>query len=85
MFTLLDWLTMSLAFIENEIFILFITVISDISTSVPGQKLKLFADDTNIFVTGRTLKELEDKANSHILNLNMWLIANKLHLNRPYG
>ena len=32
-------------------------------------------------LTGRTLQELEDKANSHILNLNMWLIANKLHLN----
>jgi len=61
--------------------LLFLLYINDISTSVPGQKLKLFADDTNIFITGRTLKELEDKANSHILNLNMWLIANKLHLN----
>ena len=83
--------------------LLFLLYINDISTSVPGQKLKLSADDTNIFITGRTLKELEDtiyiffccatiiwwikmciyiyKANSHILNLNMWLIANKLHLN----
>ena len=52
-----------------------------ISSSVPGQTLTLFGDDTNIFSTGRSLSELEDKANNHILKLHEWLIGNKLHLN----
>ena len=45
------------------------------------KKIKLFADDTNLFISASTVSELELKANFHIQNINQWLIANKLHLN----
>jgi len=40
-----------------------------------------YADDTNLFVSAKTMNELESKANSLLLNLDSWLKANKLHLN----
>ena len=48
---------------------------------VSGGNIKLFADDTNIFVTGKTLKELKEEANGQIILIDKWLTANKLHLN----
>jgi hypothetical protein len=43
--------------------------------AVSGEKLKLFADDTNLFVVV-IAKELNIQLNK----LNHWLQANKLHL-----
>jgi len=40
---------------------------------VSGGKIKLFADDTNIFVTGKTLNELEEEANGQIILIDKWL------------
>ena len=34
-----------------------------------------------MFISASTIRELEQKANTHILNINKWLIASKLHLN----
>ena len=45
------------------------------------KKIKLFADDTNLFVCAKTITELESKANFYLLHLDNWLKANKLHLN----
>jgi len=61
--------------------LLFLLYINDFPNSVPGGKIKLFADDTNLFVSAKTMNELESKANSFLLNLDNWLKANKLHLN----
>lgn len=61
--------------------LLFLIFINDIPSSVPGGKIKIFADDTNLFLTSKTLPDLEEKGNVLILNINKWLIANKLHLN----
>ena len=41
--------------------LLFLLYINDICASVPNQQLKLFADDTNLFIFGRDLKILEAK------------------------
>jgi len=60
---------------------LFLIYINDICCVVPGGKIKLFADDTNIFVPGKTLNELEEEANGQIILIEKWLTANKLHLN----
>ena len=38
-------------------------------------------DDTNLFVSAKTMNELESKAYSYLLNLDNWLKVNKLHLN----
>jgi len=60
--------------------LLFLIYINDICSVVSGGKVKLFADDTNILVTGKTLNQLEE-ANGQIFLINKWLTANKLHLN----
>jgi len=44
--------------------------------------MKLFADDTNIFITSKTLRQLQEVAYEHIQLLHKWLTANKLHLNK---
>ena len=41
----------------------------------------MFADDTNISVTAKTLTELKLEINPELSNLNRWLKANKLSLN----
>ena len=62
--------------------LLFLIYINDICTVVPGGNIKLFADDTNIFITSKTLCQLQEIANEQIQLLHTWLTANKLHLNK---
>jgi len=53
--------------------------IDDIYNSVPGEKIKLFADDTNLFIAAKSVSEPEVKANLLLSNINKWLGANRLH------
>jgi len=46
--------------------LLFLIYINDICTVVPGGNIKLFADDTNIFITSKTLCQLQEVANEQI-------------------
>ena len=48
--------------------------INDLPNSVPGGKIKLFADDTNLFVSVKTTNELESKVNSYLSAriVNIW-------------
>ena len=41
----------------------------------------MFADDTNITISGSPLADLEQETNSELLYLHCWLKANKLSLN----
>ena len=43
--------------------------------------LHLFADDTNLFVSGKTVHETVVKANACIEALQLWFLANRLSLN----
>jgi len=61
--------------------LLFLLYINDIYTSVPDQNLKLFADDTNLFIVGSNFAILEIQANECLKNMEMWFCANKLSLN----
>ena len=61
--------------------LLFLLYVNDIANSVPRASIKLFADDTNMFITGKTMGELEIKAKTELENINLWLAANKLYLN----
>jgi len=61
--------------------LLFLIYINDISKSVPCDSLKLFADDTNLFVFGSTLSAIENEANIHLKKLESWFIKNRLSLN----
>jgi hypothetical protein len=60
--------------------LLFLLYINDMPNAVPGEKLRLFADDTNLFITGKTLADLNILANTLLNQIDSWLIVNKLHL-----
>lgn len=62
--------------------LLFLLYINDMHCIMSdGEKLKLFADDTNLFLSGKTKQELEAKANLYLAKLHDWFLANKLSLN----
>ena len=42
--------------------------------------IKLFADDTNLFVYGKSLQEAAANANNRLSVLSNWFVANKLSL-----
>jgi len=47
--------------------LLFLLYVNDIQNCAPDFCIKLFADDTNIFVTGKSLEETINKANNNLL------------------
>jgi len=61
--------------------LLFLLYINDISRVLPGENVKLFADDTNLLISGIDICELNNKCNYCIETLNQWFIANHLHMN----
>lgn len=48
---------------------------------MPEAKVKLFADDTNLFIFGKSFQEISATTNNLLRNLNEWFVANKLSLN----
>jgi len=52
---------------------------NDISNSVAGSKIKLFTDDTNMFVEAKSINEYIG-CNIYLHDLNEWFLANKLSL-----
>ena len=61
--------------------LLFLLYVNDIANAVPNHNIKLFADDTNLFVASKSLILLNSTANEAIKCLNVWFIANRLSLN----
>ena len=61
--------------------LLFLIYVNDISFSNTPAKLRLFADDTNIFITGKSTAELNHKANIVLGTLHTWFSVNKLTVN----
>ena len=61
--------------------ILFLIYMNDITFAATSTKIKLFADDTNMFVGNKSITELNKQCNTHLKNLNEWFLANKLSLN----
>ena len=51
--------------------------VNDISCSIPNEKPKLFADDTNLLLSGTDRTNL----NSCLNDIYRWCIANRLYLN----
>jgi hypothetical protein len=48
---------------------------------VPDANVKLFANDTNLFIVDPDIVALNEKANCFINQLQQWFIANKLSIN----
>ena len=61
--------------------LLFLIYIDDLPNCLTTACAKIFADDTNISIPGRTLADLEPMINSELVNLSYWLKANRLSLN----
>ena len=61
--------------------LLFLLYVNDISNAVSGDRLKMFADDTNLFIFGSNISVIETEANICLKNMELWFIANKLSLN----
>ena len=61
--------------------LLFLIYFNDIANAVPNEKVKLFADDTNLFIAGKTLSSINVTANKSVEELNEWFMSNKLSLN----
>jgi len=60
--------------------LLFLIYINDISNAVSGDKLKLFADDTNLFIFGNSISAVESDANLCLKKMELWFVTNKLSL-----
>ena len=58
--------------------LLFLIYVNDINSAVPEAEVKLFADDTNMFVRDRDLLGVVNKTNTHLRSLSEWFLANKL-------
>ena len=55
--------------------------VNDIHKAVPDVNLRLFADDTNMFIHDKNCKILIETVNENFSKLNDWLTVNKLSLN----
>ena len=61
--------------------ILFLLLISDIHKSLDKIVTKLFADDTNCFISGNNFNQMERLAETELNKLQKWINANKLTIN----
>ena len=61
--------------------LLFLLYVNDLYLVTKASLPVLFADDTNIFITGKNSKEMCDKINEDLENIREWLCCNKLSLN----
>ena len=61
--------------------LLFLLYINDIANSSSLGTFILFADDTNIFVEGASIKEVYEKANILLSGIKNYMTLNKLHIN----
>ena len=59
--------------------VLFLIYMNDIKYACPT--IKLFADDTNMFVTANSVQELNVQCNVYLQDLNEWFLGNRLGLN----
>ena len=61
--------------------LLFLVYVNDISSATSNHKLRLFADDSNVFVASRDPKTLKKYMKEVIVDISNWFQANKLTIN----
>ena len=61
--------------------LLFLLYINDIANSSPMGSIRLFADDTNVFLEDKNLEQLYTNAKIVLEDLFMWFKDNKLTVN----
>ena len=61
--------------------LLFLIYINDLSIAIEHNHVHHFADDTNLLITGKSLKKINKYVNHDLRLLCQWLRANKISLN----
>lgn len=61
--------------------LLFLLYVNDITELETTPTITMFADDTSLFFTGKSLHVIEQSANLYLNELSLWLQQNKLQLN----
>ena len=61
--------------------VLFLLYINDIVRTSSFFNFLLYADDSNIYASGHSINHLITVANHELVNINNWLLSNKLTLN----
>ena len=61
--------------------LLFLIYINDLHASIKYAEVHHFADDTNLLITGNSLKSIKKHSNIDLKLLCNWLRANKISLN----
>jgi hypothetical protein len=61
--------------------LLFLIYVNDLPNVVQNNKLDMFADDTNLFVFAKSLRLVEQEANSCVNAMEYWFRCNKLSVN----
>ena len=61
--------------------LLFLIYINDLHKAIQYCKVHHFADDTNLFHTNKSVKNLNKLVNNDMKQLNNWFSANKISLN----
>ena len=61
--------------------LLFLIYINDLPNALRSSFPIMYADDTNIFYSGKSLTDIENSLNSDLTTLSNWLSVNKLSLN----
>ena len=59
--------------------LLFLVYMNDLGSL--NDMIKLFADDTNVFIFGKNTQNIEFKANKLLSDIQNWLLANRLSIN----
>ena len=62
--------------------LLFFIYINDLHHAIKHSSTYLFADDTNLLHMSKNLKNLQKEMNYDLKNLCLWLLANKISLNK---
>ena len=61
--------------------LLFLLFINDLPNCCPSGKIRIFADDTNVFFHSKNIEDLISNAKNIMIQLNSWFDSNKLTLN----
>ena len=61
--------------------LLFLIYFNDLTNSTKNLSTILFADDTNLFCSGKDINELECNINAELVDVQEWLTLNQLTLN----
>jgi len=60
--------------------VLFLLYINDICNAIPDAKIKLFADNSNLFLYDTSLSNLHHRAKLSLTCLSKWFLVNRLSL-----